>query len=97
MLGCLLDAMLNYEPKEEEEVQDKIQDKIQDKFPEVSKAAWNVFDILRQNPRATVNLICEQLNLKERQVYKHISLLKSIGVIVREGSNKTGYWKITTE
>lgn len=97
MLGCLLDAMLNYEPEEEEEVQDKVQDKMQDKFPEVSTAAWKVFDVLRQTPKATVSVICEQLNLKERQVYKHISLLKSVGVIVREGSNKTGYWKITIE
>lgn len=84
--------MLNYEPEEEE-----VQDKVQDKFPEVSTAAWKVFDVLRQNPKATVSLICEQLNLKERQVYKHISLLKSVGVIARVGSNKTGYWKITIE
>ena len=32
--------------------------------------------------------------MKERQVYKHISILKSLGVIVRVGSNKTGYWKV---
>ena len=60
--------------EEESEVQDKAQDKVQDKFPDVSKPAWDVFDIIRQNPKATVNALCEQLGLKERQIYKHISV-----------------------
>lgn len=107
MLQCLLDAMEKYEDTEEDEakVQDKIQDKVQDKvwdkvrdkFPEVSQSAWDVLEILYQRPRAIVNDICEQLNLKERQVYKHISLLKSVGLLVRVGSNKTGYWKVTID
>jgi Fic family protein len=94
MLRCLLNAMDNYEVEEESEVQDKVQDKMQDKFPEVSKPTWDVFDIIHQNPKATVNALCEQLGLKERQIYKHISVLKSLGLIVRVGSNKTGYWKV---
>lgn len=99
MLGCLLDAMENYEDVSEMKMQDKIQDKIQDKvrckFPEVSQTAWHVLAIIQRNPQSTVNEICGQLELKERQVYKHISLLKSLGLIVRVGSNKTGYWKVT--
>lgn len=43
------------------------------------------------------NDICNQLNLKERQVYKHISQLKKLGIIVRVGSNKTGYWKVNID
>ena len=75
-------------------VQDKVQDKMQDKFPEVSQSAWDVLAIIRQQPKATVNDICAQMALKERQIYKHISVLKSLGIIVRVGSNKTGYWKV---
>jgi len=97
MLRCLFEAMDNYDSEEESEVQDKVQDKIQDKFPEVSKPTWDVFDIIRQNPKATVNALCDQLGLKERQIYKHISVLKSLGLIVRVGSNKTGYWKVTID
>ena len=93
MLRCLLDAMANYDD-DGAEVQDKIQDKVQDKFPEVSQPVWDVFDIIRNNPKVTVNSICEQINLKERQIYKHIAQLKSLGLIVRVGSNKTGYWKV---
>ena len=94
MLSCLLDAMMNYEPQEEEPVQDKVQDKVRNKFPKVSDAAWAVFDIIRQQPQSTVNDICGLLSIKERQVYKHLALLKSLGIIVRVGSNKTGYWKV---
>lgn len=90
MLKCLLDAMDSYEEAEESDVQDKVQDK----FPEVSQPTWDVFAIIRQNPKASVNSICNQLGLKERQIYKHISILKSKGLIVRVGSNKTGYWKV---
>ena len=93
MLRCLLDAMANYDD-DDAEVQDKIQDKVQDKFPEVSQPVWDVFDIIRNNPKVTVNSICEQINLKERQIYKHIAQLKNLGLIVRVGSNKTGYWKV---
>ena len=97
MLSCLLEAMENYEEADNSGVQDKTQDKVQDKFPKVSQSTWSVFDIIQQNPKATVNTICNQLGLKERQVYKHISILKSSGLIVRIGSNKTGYWKVTVD
>lgn len=62
MLKCLLDAMDSYEEAEESDVQDKVQDK----FPEVSQPTWDVFAIIRQNPKASVNSICNQLGLKER-------------------------------
>ena len=78
-------------------LQDKLQDKVQDKFPEISKSTWDVLAIIQQNPKATVTDICAKKGLKERQVYKHISVLKSLGVIVRVGSNKTGYWRVTID
>jgi Fic family protein len=98
MLKCLLDTMENYEDDENEvpnKVQDKVQDKMQDKFPEVSQSTWDVLAIIRIHTQKTANDICAQMKLRERQVYKHISVLKSLGLIVRVGSNKTGYWKIT--
>ena len=67
------------------------------KFSELSQSAWDVVEILYQRPKATVKDICNQLNLKDRQVNKHISTLKSVGLLVRVGSNKTGYWKVTVK
>ena len=92
MQKCLLDAMENYEDDE-----NVIPYKVQDKFPEVSQSTWDVLAIIQQNPKATVTDICAKKGLKERQVYKHISVLKSLGFIVRVGSNKTGYWKVTID
>ena len=101
MLHCLLDTMEYYEDEENTIVQDIVQDKVQNKvrnnFPEVSQPTWDVFAIISKNPHATVNTICSQLRLKERQIYKHISMLKQVGLIVRVGSNKTGYWKVTID
>ena len=96
MLKCLLDAMENYEG-DENNVPNKVQDKVQDKFPEVSQSTWDVLAIIQHNPKSTVTDICSKKGLKERQVYKHISVLKSLGIIVRVGSNKTGYWKVTID
>ena len=93
MKDLVRNAMENYED-DENEVPHKVQDKVQDKFPEVSQSTWDVLAIIQQNPKATVTDICAKKGLKERQVYKHISILKSLGVIVRVGSNKTGYWKV---
>ena len=70
---------------------------MQDKFPEVSQLTWDVLAIIQQNPKATVADICTKRGLNERQVYKHISILKSLGIIVRVGSNKTDYWKVTID
>ena len=88
--------MGNYEI-DEEETQDKVQDKVQDKFPEVGSTTWEVLNIIRENPKYTINDICNQLKLKERQVYKHISQQKKLGIIARVGSNKTGYWKVNID
>ena len=101
--GPFIDFMLNEiyktlkahqgEPLQER-VPNKVQDKVQDKFSEVSQSTWDVLTIIRHHPKATVNEISAQIGLKERQIYKHISILKSLGIIVRVGSNKTGFWKI---
>ncbi len=40
-------------------------------------------------------MIGEQVGLSERQVKTYITKLKQAGLIVRVGSNKTGYWKVT--
>ena len=41
--------------------------------------------------------IAERLHLSRLHVYRIVKRLKSLNVIVREGSKKTGYWKIVKE
>ncbi len=92
MLKCLLEAMENYEDADEE-VHDKLHDKLHDKFPELSEKAFEVLAVLKAHPGLKAEEIGVQVSLSERQVKSYISSLKSLGIIVRVGSNKTGYWK----
>ena len=98
MLDCLLDAMHHYDPEEEtEEVHDKLHDKLHDKFPELSERSFEILEIIRSHPHYNATEIAEQVGLSLRQVRTYINALKRFGLIVRVGSNKTGYWKVTID
>lgn len=94
MLGCLLDAMLNYKPEEDADYEG-VQDKVQDKFPELSEKSIDVLEAIKKYPGHNANEIGGQIGLSERQVKTYITKLKQLGLIVRVGSNKTGYWRVT--
>ena len=93
MLRCLLDAMNQIEA-EPEEVHDKLHDKLHDKFPQLSEKAFEVLGIIKNNPTYNAEKIGEQVLLSQRQVKTYINALKQAGLIVRVGSNKTGYWQV---
>ena len=99
MLKCLLDAMEHYEETDQgavpNKVQDRLHDKLHDKFPELSGKAINVLEVIKANSSFNAAMIGEQVGLSERQVKTYITKLKQVGLIVRVGSNKTGYWKVT--
>lgn len=90
MLGCLLDAMLNYKPEGDDNSEG-----VQDKFPELSEKSIDVLEAFKKYPSHNASEICEQIGLSERQVKTYITKLKQLGLIVRVGSNKTGYWRVT--
>ncbi len=96
MLKCLLDAMEHYEDAEETEgLHDILHDKLHDKFPELSEKAFEVLEVLKEHPGLKAEDIGAQVSLSERQVKTYLNALKQAGLIVRVGSNKTGYWKVT--
>ena len=99
MLKCLLDAMENYEDMEEEveELHDKLHDKLHDMFPELSEKAFGVLEVLKAHPGLKAEDIGVQVSLSERQVKTYLNALKQAGLILRVGSNKTGYWKVTID
>lgn len=97
MLQCLLEAIENYtEPEEEEngELHDNLHDKLHDKFPELSEKTIEVLAVIHAHRSFTAAEIGEQVSLSERQVKTYITKLKQAGLLVRVGSNKTGYWKV---
>ena len=76
-------------------VPNKVPDKLKKKFPEISDATWDVYMALKSNHSASADEIGIALAISSRMVRKHIAFLREAGIIVRVGSNKTGYWKVT--
>lgn len=64
------------------------------KYPSVSGVVWHIASLLNNTPGASAEQIGEALGLSGRMVRTHIATLRNLGVAVRVGSNKTGYWKI---
>lgn len=97
MLGEILKTLKEHQGEEKSELQDKLHDKLHNKFPEVSEAAWKILDAIIENPRLKALELTERTQLKERMVRNHLATLKNLGLIERQGSNKTGYWKVNME
>lgn len=62
---------------------------------QVSDGAADVLAILMEDPGCSYKDIAERLSIGRTAVSSRIKELKENGVIVRIGSDKTGYWKIS--
>ena len=81
-------------PVRVQELMGDLHDKLHDKFPELSERAIAVLEVARAHRGFNAAEIGRQIGLSERQVKTHITKLKQVGLIVRVGSNKTGYWNV---
>ena len=61
---------------------------------ELNELENKVYEAIKINPNLTAKEIRPNLAIPFRSVQRYLSTLKEKGFIVREGSNKTGYWKI---
>ncbi len=101
MLGEIQKTLETHKGEPLQEVPNKVHDKVHDKVPnklleafrDMPEAAWNIYEILNDDGSLTCLELAAQIGVSERMVRKYISLLKANGLIVRIGSNKTGYWK----
>ena len=76
---------------------DKVHDKLHDKFPELSEKAIAILETIHEHRHLNAAEIGDHVGLSERQVKTYISKLKQEGLLVRVGSNKTGYWQLTVD
>lgn len=53
----------------------------------------NLFDLIKQNPSGSYEDYAQKLNVSTATIKRKIAELKAEGKIVREGSNKDGFWK----
>lgn len=65
-------------------------------YTELSVQTLNVLDIIVREPSIVTSKIAAQLGISERMVRKYTNQLKTVGIITRIGSDKSGYWKINS-
>ncbi len=78
-------------------VPNKIPNKLKQQYPGLSDAVWDVYLELKEDAYASAETVGSRIGISGRMVRKHISVLREAGLIVRIGSNKTGYWKVTPD
>ncbi len=79
------------QPKgESDEINDEISGEINDEIK-------MVLDLLSNNPVLTQPKIALQLRYSERKVNRIIAKLRKLGLLSREGSNKTGRWVVNNK
>ena len=54
----------------------------------------NLFDLIKQNPNGNYEDYAQILKVSSATIKRKIAESKAEGKIIREGSNKNGYWKI---
>ena len=83
-------------------VENGIPNKVPNKIPNkdsfanrhFSDVTLEVLSYITEHPYATAVEIGKFMGISDRMVRKHIALLRDAGVISREGSNKTGRWRV---
>ena len=53
-----------------------------------------VLELLKKNPNVTIKILSQDLNISVRTIQRILASLKEKDVIVRKGSDKTGYWEV---
>lgn len=61
---------------------------------ELNELESKVYEAIKINRNLTAKEISENLYIPFRSVQRYLAALKEKGFIVKEGSNKKGYWKI---
>lgn len=53
-----------------------------------------ILDILAENPTITQTQFMEEMNLTRKQVQRDMKELQKEGLLVREGTNRSGRWVV---
>ena len=75
---------------------EKRNERINERINALTKNERSILESIEKNPRITQVQLAEHLNLTEQYIRKLIKKLKNAALIQRIGSNKTGFWKITS-
>lgn len=60
----------------------------------ISKRQAAIIDILRNNPYTTYDEMAMTLDVDRSTITRNIAALKDMGILIRMGEDKNGYWKL---
>ena len=69
-----------------------VKDGVKDGVKELSEVQRAIVDEVRRNPSITTNEMAQKTGVKFRTLQRYISQLQTLGILVREGGRKDGYW-----
>ena len=104
-MRCLLDTIVKeVKNKVENKVKNKSRGKVQDNSIEnaanegtevqLSKSEQRIIKLLVADPRITIGILSQRLQLSEAGINKVLAALRKKGIIERVGANKNGTWKV---
>ena len=71
-----------------------VKDGVKDGVKELSEVQRAIVDEVRRNPSITTNEMAQKTGVKFRTLQRYISQLQTLGILVREGGRKDGYWMV---
>ena len=71
-----------------------VKDGVKDGVKELSDVQRIIVDEIRRNPSITTNEMAQKTGVKFRTLQRYISQLQTLGILVREGGRKDGYWVV---
>lgn len=60
----------------------------------VSKTVKKIIDLVISDPSITADNMANKVGVTKRAIEKNIKRLRDMGILIHEGSDKTGYWRI---
>lgn len=75
-------------------VPNKVPKRIQNKHPEFAQTVWDVLSCIINDAGVSAVEIGTILGLSDRMVRNYIRQLREAGLLVREGGNKGGHWRV---
>ena len=73
---------------------DDVKDGVKDDVKQPSDIQHYLIFMMKINPYITTKELAQKTNIKFRTLQRYISQLQSMGILVRKGSRKDGYWMI---
>ncbi|MDL2263150.1 winged helix-turn-helix transcriptional regulator [Synergistaceae bacterium OttesenSCG-928-I11] len=75
---------------------DRFTENFTDSFTDVTEAERTLLQMLTKNPRYTTKELATKLSVSRQTISNRIRALKEKGLLERQGSDRSGFWKVKT-